>query len=120
MSGQVLRTIALPAVGRELALHPSGTRAAVVVGGAAAGGGRTRVLDVPLRAAGRPRQLFQGGVDGLAWSRDGRRLLLAWRDADEWLLLGPGGRVRRALHGVSDELGAAGGFPRVAGWCCSR
>jgi hypothetical protein len=91
-------------------------RAADVGGGA----GSTRVLDVPLRGAGGPRQLFQGGVDGLAWSRDGRRLLLGWRDADEWLLLGPGGRVRRALHGVSGELGAAGGFPRVAGWCCPR
>jgi hypothetical protein len=120
VSGHVLRTIALPAAGLELALHPSGRRAAVVVGGAGADGGAgTRVLDVPLRGAGRPRQLFQGGVDGLAWSRDGRRLLLAWRDADEWLLLGPGGRVGRALHGVSGELGAAGGFPRVAGWCCS-
>jgi hypothetical protein len=115
-SGYVLRTIALPAAGRELALQPSGRRAAVVVGGA----GSTRVLDVPLRRASGPRQLFQGGVDGLAWLRDGRRLLLGWRDADEWLLLGPGGRVRRALHGVSDELGAAGGFPRVAGWCCPR
>jgi hypothetical protein len=121
VSGHVLRTIALPAAGLELALHPSGRRAAVVVGGAGADGGAgTRVLDVPLRGAGRPRQLFQGGVDGLAWSRDGRRLLLGWRDADEWLLLGPGGRVRRALHGVSGELGAAGGFPRVAGWCCPR
>lgn len=110
-TGRVLRTIALPAAGLELALHPSGMRAAVVVGG-------TRVLDLPLRGAGRPRQLFQGGVDGLAWSRDGKRLLLAWRDTDEWLLLGPDGRVRRALHDVSAELGAAGGFPRVAGWCC--
>jgi hypothetical protein len=122
-SGHVLRTIALPAAGRELALHPSGRRAAVVVGGAAdvgGGAGSTRVLDVPLRGASGPRQLFQGGVDGLAWSRDGRRLLLGWRDADEWLLLGPGGRVRRALHGVSGELGAAGGFPSVAGWCCPR
>jgi len=119
-SGRVLRNIALPAAGRELALHPAGRRAAVVVRGGAAGGGAraTSVLDVPLRGAGRPQQLFQGGVDGLAWSSDGRRLLLAWRDTDEWLLLGPGGRVRRALHGVSGELGAAGGFPRVAGWCC--
>jgi len=113
-SGRILRTIALPAVGRDLALHPSGRRASVAVGGA----GGTRVLDIPLRGAGRPKQLFQGDVAGLAWSRDGRRLLLAWRDADEWLVLGPGGRVRRALHGVSAELGAAGGFPRVAGWCC--
>jgi hypothetical protein len=121
-TGRVLRTVTLPGAGRQLALHPSGRRAAVAVGGA----GGTRVLDVPLggaggagRSNGRPRQLFQGDVAGLAWSRDGRRLLLAWRDADEWLLLGPGGRVRRALHGVSAELGAAGGFPRVAGWCCS-
>jgi hypothetical protein len=112
--GRILRTIALPAAGLELALHPSGRRAAVAVGGA----GGTRVLDIPLRSEGRPQQLFQGDVAGLAWSRDGRRLLLGWRDADEWLLLGPGGRVRRALHGVSAELGAAGGFPRVAGWCC--
>jgi len=112
--GRLLRTVALPAQAGALALHPSGRRAAVAVGGA---GGR-RLLDVPLRGAGGPRQLFQGDVAGLAWSRDGRRLLLAWRDADEWLLLGPAGRVRRALHGVSAELGAAGGFPRVAGWCC--
>lgn len=112
--GRVLRALALPGASRELALHPSGERAAVAVTGARG----TRVLDVPLGAAGQPRQLFQGDVEGLAWSRDGRRLLLAWRDADEWLLLGPDGRVRRALHGVSAELGAAGGFPRLAGWCC--
>ena len=111
--GRVLRTVALPGRARELALNPSGGRAAVAVGGA----GGTRVLEVPL-GGGAMRQLFQGDVAGLAWSRDGRRLLLAWRDADQWLLLGPGGRVRRALHGVSGEFGAAGGFPRVAGWCC--
>jgi hypothetical protein len=122
-TGRVLRTTALPGAGLELALHPSGRRAAVALRGA----GADRVLDVPLgdagaarQRAGRPRQLFQGDVAGLAWSRDGRRLLLAWRDADQWLLLGRGGRVRRALHGVSAELGAAGGFPRVAGWCCLR
>jgi hypothetical protein len=106
--------VALPGSARQLALHPSGRRAAVVVRGASG----TRVIDVPLGGAGRPRQLFQGGVAGLAWSRDGRRLLLAWRDTDQWLLLGSHGRVRRALHGVSAELGATGGFPRVAGWCC--
>ena len=111
--GSVLRAVALPAPGRQLALHPSGRRAAVAVSGAAG----PRVLEVPL-GAGVSRQLFQGDVDGLAWSRDGSRLLLAWRDADQWLLLGPNGRVRRALNGVSGELGAAGGFPRLAGWCC--
>ncbi len=113
-NGRVLRTVELPGRARQLALHPSGRRAAVVVAGARG----TRVLDVPLAGSGAPSQLFQGDVDGLAWSRDGRRLLLAWRDADQWLLLGPNGRVRRALNGVSAELGAAGGFPGLAEWCC--
>jgi hypothetical protein len=111
--GRVRRTHPLPGRGRALALHPSGRRAAVAVSGATG----TRVLDVPL-SGGRPHQLFQGGVDGLAWSQDGRHLLLAWRDADQWLLLDERGRVTRALHEVSAELGAAGGFPRLAGWCC--
>jgi hypothetical protein len=115
-AGHVLRTVPLPSVARELALHPSGRRAAVVV----ARGPEMRVLDVPLAgAAGRaPRQLFQGNVAGLAWSQDGRRLLIGSRGADQWLLLGPGARIR-ALDGVSRELGRAGGFPRVAGWCCT-
>ena len=44
--------------------------------------------------------------------------LLGWRGAGQWLLLGPGNRIR-PLHDVSRELGSAGGFPRVAGWCCA-
>jgi hypothetical protein len=108
-TGHVLRTIPLPGVASTMALHPSGDRAAVAAG--------KRVLGLRL-AGGEPHQLFQGNVDGIAWSQDGRRLLLGWRDADQWLLLGPGGRIR-ALHGVSRELGSAGGFPRVAGWCCA-
>ncbi|HEX6652713.1 MAG TPA: hypothetical protein VF072_08220 [Thermoleophilaceae bacterium] len=109
-NGHVVREVALPGFARAMALHPSGERVALVVG--------RRVLGLRL-AGGEPRQLFQGGVDGIAWSQDGRRLLLGWRDADQWLLLGPGGRIK-ALHGVSGELGAAGGFPRVAAWCCAR
>lgn len=115
--GRLLRSIALPGTGRELALHPAGRRAAVVV----MRGRRARVLEVALAgsaASGAPHQLFQGDVNGLAWSQDGRRLLLGWRDTGQWLLLGPGDRIR-ALHDVSRELGAAGGFPRVASWCCA-
>jgi WD40 repeat protein len=113
-SGHVLRTIALPGVGRELALHPSGRRAAAVV----RSGNQTSVVELPLDGDA-SRRLFQGDVDGIAWSADGRRLLVGWRGAGEWLLIGPGERIR-ALHGVTAELGARGGFPRVAGWCCSR
>ena len=116
--GRVLRTLALPGTGRGLALHPSGRRAAVVV----TRGRDTSVLGLRLGGAAHGpsaarSQLFQGNVDSLAWSEDGRWLLLGWRGAGQWLLLGPHGRIR-ALHGVSSELGAAGGFPRVAGWCC--
>ena len=108
-NGRILRTVPLTAVGRGMSLHPSGRRVAIVSG--------RRVLGLRL-AGGDPRQLFQGNVDGLAWSQDGRRLLLGWRDADQWLLLGPRGHIR-PLHGVSRELGKTGGFPRVAGWCCA-
>ena len=100
---------------RALALHPSGKRAAVTVAGRAG----TGVLAVRLRAERRPHLLVTGlgRVDGIAWSPDGRRLLVASRDTDQWLLVVPGRRVR-ALSGVSGELGAGAGFPRVAGWCC--
>jgi hypothetical protein len=114
-AGHVRDTIALPGVARELALHPSGKRAAVVAGRGAEGA----VIEVRLAGGGGAHRVFQGNVDGIAWSQDGRRLLLGWRGADQWLLLGPRGRIR-ALHGVSGELGSAGGFPRVAGWCCAR
>jgi hypothetical protein len=93
-----------------MALHPSDASVAVVVGGRSG----KRVVEVPDR-----RQLFQGDVDGLAWSADGRRLLLSWRGAGQWLVLGRDERIR-ALDGVTRELGAAGGFPRVVGWCCPR
>jgi hypothetical protein len=111
-SGRVLRRVALPRPARELALHPSGRRAAVAVG--------HRVLEVRLAGAkaGATAPLFQGDIDGLAWSQNGSRLLLGWRGAGQWLLLGPGGRIR-PLHDVGRELGSAGGFPRVAGWCCA-
>jgi hypothetical protein len=101
---------------RTLALPPGGRRAAVTV----AGRGGTRVLAVPLRPGRRPRPLVTGlgRVAGMAWSPDGRRLLVASRDTDQWLLIAPGRHVR-PLSGVSGELGAGAGFPRVAGWCCS-
>ena len=102
---------------RALALHPGGRRAAVAAGGRSG----TKVLSVPLRGSGAARSLFDGfgRVEGLAWSPDGRRLLLAWRDADQWLLLGPRRQVS-ALSEVSGELGAGAGFPGIAGWCCPR
>ncbi len=119
--GRIVRRIPLPAgaSATALALHPSGERAAVLLSARR----QARVVEVALgggREAG-ARTLFSGGgaIVGLEWSPDGRRLLVAWRDADQWLLIGPSGRVR-ALPGVARELGPDAGFPRLAGWCCPR
>ena len=118
--GRLLGERVLPAGGRAraLAVHPAGRRAAVAV---------TRhdvssVLSLRLdRAGAGPRQLFTGSgtFSDLAWSPNGRRLLVGWPEANQWLLVG--GRRPRAFAGVSRQLdpGATGaGFPRLSGWCC--
>ena len=71
------------------------------------------------------RELFSGAgrFDNLAWSPDGRLLLVPWRAADE-LLFVPAGRGRVvAYSSVASQFnhGTSGGgnFPQVDGWCCS-
>jgi hypothetical protein len=103
-----------------LALHPSGGRAALAL----TRRGESRVVDVRLgRDPAIRRRLFSGPgtFSELAWSPGGRRLLVAWPEANQWLLIG--GRRPRAFAGISRELdpGRTGaGFPRIAGWCCPR
>ncbi|HEX2415327.1 MAG TPA: hypothetical protein VHJ37_08935 [Thermoleophilaceae bacterium] len=103
-----------------LALHPSGRRAALAL----TRRGESRVVDVRLgRDPAIRRHLFSGPgtFSELAWSPDGRHLLVAWPEANQWLLIG--GRRPHAFAGVSRELdpGQTGaGFPRIAGWCCPR
>lgn len=72
----------------------------------------------------RERRLFAGigRLTGLTYSPDGSRLLVGWRDADQWLFLPAGpGRVE-TVGNVSRQFdsgrGGAASFPRVAGWCC--
>jgi hypothetical protein len=103
-----------------LALHPSGRRAALAV----ARRGGSRVLE--LRLSGDPlvrRRLFTGPgtFSQLAWAPGGRRLLVAWPEANQWLLIGRDGA--RAFSRVSrqfDPGGNGAGFPRLSGWCCPR
>ena len=67
-----------------------------------------------------------GILQGLAWSPDGRWLLLGWRSADQWLFVRvePKRRTVLTFGAISDAFdpGAAGraGYPRLAGWCCGR
>jgi hypothetical protein len=66
-----------------------------------------------------------GRLQDLAWSPNGRWLLVGWPDADQWLFLRLGrSDVRKveSVEGVSREFNPGGDgtvrFPRLAGWCC--
>lgn len=62
------------------------------------------------------RRVFTGpGVDGVAWSPDGRWLLLNWRGADEWVFLRT---PARKLVTVANIRGTFGDEVSIAGWCC--
>ena len=60
-----------------------------------------------------------GTLRSLAWSPNGRRLLVRWADADQWLLLSPGAANApiTAIGSISRRFGAP---PTVQGWCCAR
>jgi hypothetical protein len=65
------------------------------------------------------RTLFRGAGElrGLAWSPDGRWLLVGWPAADQWVLVrADNGRIR-AVGNVSEQF-RSDTFPRVEGWCC--
>ncbi len=87
---------------------PAGRRSAVVLFEPGEGKAR-RLLSVP------------GELGEVAWSPNGRRLLVAWPDADQWLFLPSGRGKGRAVAGVSAAFSPgeeAAGFPRLEGWCC--
>jgi Tol biopolymer transport system component len=122
--GRVLRHIPVPRGTRitSAALAPDGRRIAVVT---ESGGGASSRLLVAGRGSGlKPIFSGPGAFGGVDWSPDGRWLLLAWRDADQWLFLQPG-RARRivAISNITSQFdpGARRSttFPMVAGWCCA-
>jgi hypothetical protein len=88
--------------------------------------GGPRSEAILLSAAGGPaRRLFavSGRLNQLAWSPDGRRLLLAWPAADQWLFLPTGGGGHLRAVGNIDSVFSPGArgrarFPQIEGWCC--
>jgi WD40-like Beta Propeller Repeat len=88
--------------------------------------GEPRSEAIMLSAAGGPmRRVFavSGRLDQLAWSPDGRHLLLAWPAADQWLFVPvrQGSRLQ-AIGNISSifspGLRGQPPFPRIEGWCC--
>jgi Tol biopolymer transport system component len=74
----------------------------------------TRSARVPRR----PVFTTTGALGSLAWAPNGRRLLVRWADADQWLLVSPTATDARitAITGISRRFGPA---PTVQGWCCA-
>jgi hypothetical protein len=71
------------------------------------------------RLSGRPAPLFAatGPLGQLAWSPNGRWVLVTWPAADQFVFV-RSARPRRlkAFSGISRQFGGA--FPSIGGWCC--
>jgi hypothetical protein len=74
----------------------------------------------------RVRSIFSapGAFTSLAFSPDGRRLLVTWREADQWLFIPLRGRHKLvAVDAISRQFSPGSERPAfpvvgVAGWCC--
>ncbi|MDX6610361.1 MAG: hypothetical protein QOF85_2286 [Solirubrobacterales bacterium] len=121
------RRIPLPAAGavRAAAFSPHGRTIAVLLD-RSPGPGPPRSEALLIDPVGGPvRRLFgvSGHLTQLAWSPDGRRLLLSWPAADQWLFVPTEGGARLRAIGDIAAVFAPGNarratFPRVEGWCC--
>jgi len=119
--GLVLARRSLPDgfVADDFAWAPRGGRVAVVRR-------NERRSDVVLvRPDGRSRLLFTGSgrFGRVAFSPDGRRLLVPWPEADQWLFLSTerGGRIA-AVANIGRQFAAGprrGPFPDAVEWCCA-
>lgn len=86
-------------------------------GVALADGERSRVLVV-----GEPDgRVFsgRGSLSELAWSPDGRWLLIAWPAADQWVIVRVDGGSIRAVSRIAEQFRSRS-FPRLEGWCCAE
>jgi WD40 repeat protein len=127
--GRLERTLNLAADARAgaAALGPAGDTLAVATASTArSGASRGEIELLHLDGGSGPRRVFSGPgrFSGLAFSPNGRWLLVGWRDADQWLFIPRGGGRVKAVGHISRQFapGASGpaAFPRLDGWCCGR
>jgi hypothetical protein len=102
----------------DAALSPDGRALAAIVGGGTSV--TVRSLTTP---RSEPRTVLAGsGLDALAWSPDGRWLLVAWPTADQWVFVRVSGQPRlAAVSRIAQQFSTHGrpAFPTLQGWCCS-
>jgi dipeptidyl aminopeptidase/acylaminoacyl peptidase len=125
--GRPLAATRMPAGVRAgtAALRPGGRELAVVRTRTASGSSEVVAYRVGSGIAP-ARRLFGGSgeLDGLAWSPDGRWLLVGWPTADQWLFIrstAVSELVAISNLGRQFDPGGNGAsrFPRIAGWCCA-
>lgn len=119
--GRAGNTLSMPAAAPLLAgsLSPDGRHVALVRGGDA-----DDVVVANLDAPGAPvRHVLSGsGLGSVAWSPDGRWLLVSWPAANQWVFVHVVGRPRiAAVSRITQQLTprASDAFPRLDGWCCT-
>jgi dipeptidyl aminopeptidase/acylaminoacyl peptidase len=127
--GRLLRTIPTSGVSghpRAAAFAGRGHDFALVQAAATPGQSEVVLLEAERRAPP-PRRVFVGAgeLGALAWSPDGRWLLIGWPSADQWLFVRS--HDARRIVAVSEigrqfSPGAAAALeaPRIADWCCTR
>jgi hypothetical protein len=79
------------------------------------------LLDTRRPKAAGPRRVFAGSgvLSGLAWSPDGRWLVVGWQTADQWVFIRVAGTRRiEAVSNVSAQFRSSR-FPAIEGWCCA-
>ncbi|HWF26134.1 MAG TPA: hypothetical protein VG275_11840 [Solirubrobacteraceae bacterium] len=122
-AGRVVANIALAAgaPARSGVLSPDGRTVAVVRGGA----GDAVLYEVTSRKPS-PTRVFSGASLGpLAWSPNGRWLLITWPAADQWIFVRTTvGRGRRllAVSRIAEQFAPGRpplGYPGLDGWCCT-
>lgn len=106
--------------GRATAAAVNPTTHTVAVALRLRGSERSEVFTFSLDRRSAPQRRLFGGAGtfgGLAWSPNGRWLLVAWHDADQWVFVRDGKTPRiAAVSNVSAQFD--GSFPRLEGWCC--
>lgn len=126
--GRSIATIAaLPgATIRAASMSPDGGALALIRGGAEQD---VVVLKLaPATATPTRRRVLSGvGLGQLAWSPDGRWLLVSWPAADQWVFVRVAGppriaavsRIARQFSVLDAQASGQAGFPRIEGWCCT-
>lgn len=124
--GHLRASLSLPwgATALTAALSPDGRTVALVRTGPAGDLVLWRVGASPaLRRIAGPlsphRVLTARGLRQVVWSPDGRWLLTDWPAADQWVLVSVAGRPGLSAIARIAEQFAAGGLPRLEGWCCT-